>query len=129
MSIQLHKSNSPNHGLVCVRKRWFLVFREDGVQRRIALNTTDEQAAREYRDKAYEKLIANGAEVGRKTGRPKILPPAHKGEFPEGVFYRHPWQARVGTKKLGNFATMGEAAARVRGYLLENTPEAGPHSA
>jgi hypothetical protein len=121
--IQLHKSDSPNHGLVRVRKRWFLVFREDGVQRRIALNTTDEQAAREYRDKAYVKLIENGAEVGRKIGRPKITPPAHTGAFPEGVFYRLPWQARVGEKKLGNFATMAEAEARVQGYIKETSSE------
>jgi hypothetical protein len=115
--IQLPKPDKPNHGLVQVRKRWFLVFREDGVQRRIALNTTDEQAAREYRDAAYAKLIENGAEVGRKTGRPKILPPGFTGELPEGVSYRLPWVAAVGKKKLGNFATMEGAAARVRGYL------------
>ena len=120
MSIQLPKPNKPNHGLVRVRKRWFLVFREDGVQRRIALNTTDEQAAREYRDAAYASLIANGAEVGRKTGRPKILPPGFTGTFPEGVSYRLPWQAAAGKKKLGNFATMDEAVARVRGYLSGN---------
>jgi len=120
MSIQLPKPDKPNHGLVQVRKRWFLVFREDGVQRRIALNTTDEQAAREYRDAAYASLIANGAEVGRKTGRPKILPPGFTGTFPEGVSYRLPWQAVAGKKKLGNFATMDEAVARVRGYLSGN---------
>ena len=110
--IYLHKSNSPNYGLVCVRKRWFLVFREDGVQRRIALNTTDEQVARTHRDAAYVKLVEAGAQLGR----PKIIPPAHSGKFPEGVFYRHPWQAKVGTKNLGNFATMAEAEARIRSH-------------
>lgn len=118
--IYLHKSNSPNHGLVRVRKRWFLVFREDGVQRRVALNTSDEQAARQHRDAAYAKLIENGAEVGRKVGRPKITPPSYSGNFPDHVFYRHPWQARVGEKKLGNFATMAEAETRVQDYLEEN---------
>jgi hypothetical protein len=118
MSIQLPKPDKPNHGLVQVRKRWFLVFREDGVQRRIALNTTDETEARRHRDAAYAKLIENGAEVGRKTGRPKILPPGFTGTLPEGVSYRLPWQATVGKTKLGNFATMDGAAARVREYLL-----------
>jgi hypothetical protein len=126
--IQLPKPDKPNHGLVCVRKRWFLVFREDGVQRRIALNTTDEQAARKYRDAAYSKLIENGAEVGRKTGRPKILPPGFTGELPEGVSYRLPWQATVGKKKLGNYATMEDAAARVRGYLSANAEHIRPDS-
>jgi len=118
--IQLHKPDHPNHGLVQVRKRWFFVFREDGVQRRIALNTTDEVEARRHRDAAYATLIANGAEVGRRTGRPKILPLGFTGTLPEGVSYRLPWQAAVGKKKLGNFATMEEAAARVRGYLSGN---------
>jgi len=34
------------------------------------------------------------------------------------VSYRLPWQATVGKTKLGNFATMDGAAARVREYLL-----------
>jgi hypothetical protein len=118
--IYLHKSNSPNYGLVCVRKRWFLVFREDGVQRRIALSTTDEQVARAHRDAAYVKLVEAGAQLGCKIGRPKIIPPAHSGEFPEGVFYRHPWQAKAGTKNLGNFATMAEAEARIRSHQEKN---------
>jgi hypothetical protein len=121
--IHLYHSDKPNHGLVRVRGRWLLLFREDGKQRRIALNTTDEAEARASRDAAYAKLIENGAVVGQKLGRPRITPPTHSGEFPEGVFYRLPWQARVGTKKLGNFATMAEAEARVRGYFNEKEDE------
>ena len=113
MSIQLYKSDKPNHGLVRVRKRWFLLFREDGTQRRVALNTTDEALARKHRDAAYAKLLASGATVcQRKAGRPKTAAPGNP-KLPPNVFYRKPYQARVGKKALGYFDTPGEAAARV----------------
>ena len=115
--IQLYKSTKPNHGLVRVRKRWFLVFREDGIQRRMALGTDDEATARANRDAAYATLLANGATFrDKKPGRPKIF----TGTLPEGVSFRNPWQAKVGGRSLGYFPTMADAEARVRGYLLEN---------
>jgi hypothetical protein len=119
--IELYNSRKPTHGLVRVRNRWFLVFKEDGVQRRMSLGTTDEAEARRVRDEAYAKLIAEGAILcPRKTGRPKITPPGFTGTLPDGVSYRHPWQARVGKKNLGYFPTMADAEARVRGYLSGN---------
>jgi len=111
--IQLYKSNKPNHGLVCVRGRWFLLFREDGIQRRIALNTTDETLARAHRDIAYEKLITEGAVFSdAKAGRPKTLSPG-SAKLPPNVFYRKPYQARIGTKSLGYFDTAADALNRV----------------
>jgi hypothetical protein len=119
--IELYNSRKLTHGLVRVRNRWFLVFKEDGVQRRVSLGTTDEAEARRVRDESYAKLIAEGAILcPRKTGRPKILPPGFTGTLPDGVSYRHPWQARIGKKNLGYFPTMGDAEARVKGYLSEN---------
>jgi len=126
--IHLYKSDKPNHGLVRVRNRWFLVFREDGVQRRMALGTTDEAEARANRDAAYATLIANGAAFHpARKGRPRIKPPGHTGAIPAHVFSRHPWQARVWKKNLGYFPTMVEAEARVGSYLSENekSPDAG----
>lgn len=119
--IHLYKSNSLNHGLVCVRGRWFLVFREDNVQRRVSLQTKDEATARSSRDAAYAKLLAEGAEIyPHDVGRPKIKPHGHVGGFPDDVFYRLPWQARIGKKNLGYFATMAEAEARVMRYRETN---------
>ena len=114
--IQLYKSAKPNHGLVRVRKRWYMLYSEDGAQRRIALNTTDEAVARKHRDAAYAKLLANGAVIcPRGAGRPKTSAPGI-AKLPPNVFYRKPYQARIGVKSLGYFDTPEEAAARVGEY-------------
>jgi len=117
--IELYDSPKPNNALVKVDGRWFLRFKEDGIQRRVALATPDEETARRLRDEAHAKLLANGAAVMpvRKAGRPRMVPPGHTGDLPPHVTYRHPWHAEVEGKSLGFFATMAEAEARVTGYF------------
>jgi len=117
--IELYNSPKPNNALVKVDGRWFLRFKEDGIQRRVALATSDEETARRLRDASHAKLLSSGAAVMpvRKAGRPRIAPPGHTGDLPPHVTYRHPWHAEVEGKSLGFFATMDEAEARVRGHL------------
>jgi hypothetical protein len=112
--IELYNSNTPDKALILVRGRYFMLYTEDGKQHRVSLGTRDLATARMKRDAEYVKFLANGAQLcKRKAGRTPLTPP----DAPEHVHYRHPWQARVGGRSLGYFATMGEAEARVRGHF------------
>jgi plasmid stabilization system protein ParE len=117
--IHLFTNNRPDSALTFRYGEFFVRYKENGTQVFVPLNTADRKVAREMRDRIYEQLLAAGAKMPKRgKGRPPILPPdATSTDLPKNIFYRHPWQARVGKKVIGNYITQAAAERGLAKYM------------